>query len=583
MTQSKASFLDEWAEPLIFGGLAVACLVIYSQVTTFDFINLDDPSYVYKNGPVLSGLNADSIKWAFTAFHSSNWHPLTWFSHALDVQLFGLNPGVHHAVNVILHLANACLAFVVFRTYTGSVWKSALVALLFAVHPAHVESVAWVSERKDVLSTLFWLLTMLAYARYARTPDADGSVARRLVSPYLLLTYGLLALGLLAKPMVVTLPFVLLLMDLWPLKRLTSVRGLAPLVLEKLPMFALVAASSVLTFLAQKESGSVLGLQTFPLTGRIMNAVLSYAKYLVVMFYPADLGVWYPFQPIITPVELAASGIALVAITAIAIWQIRARPYITVGWFWYLGTLVPVIGLVQVGAQSMADRYTYIPYFGLFLIVVWGLAELVDRFKIDLRVAGAAAAIVVVMLAVAAFRQTSYWKNNETLYQRTISVTKDNYFLMNLLCRHYVDRTPAEYAERRCTELLDSTMNYAESHTTIGLLRVELGRYDDAIVSYRKALQIKPGFSSAYVNLSVAYARKGDAGEAEKNLQRAIELADESLDPKTIAHAFNAVGEAYAQKGDAARARSAFENAIRHDPELVTARQNLIKLQEGQQ
>jgi tetratricopeptide (TPR) repeat protein len=567
---------DDWSDTLVFAGLVIVCLVIYWQTTGFAFINLDDPSYVYRNTPILNGINTESVKWAFTAFHSSNWHPITWLSHALDVQLFGLNPGAHHAVNVMLHIANSCLAFVVFRRMTGAVWPSAMVAFLFAAHPIHVESVAWISERKDVLSTLFWLLTMLAYTAYART--ADGSIAKRISSKYFVLTFVLLGLGLMAKPMLVTLPFVLLLADIWPLRRAANVRDLGRLFLEKIPLFALVIASSVITFFAQRASGSVLGLDRFPLESRIVNSLAAYGRYLGSMFYPADLGVWYPFDPVIDKTFFATVIVLLTAITALAIWQIGKRGYIAFGWFWFLGTMVPVIGLVQVGAQSMADRYTYIPYFGLFVIVVWGASEVIEKVKLDRRIVVGVAGLVVIALTAAAFVQTRYWRNNETLYTRTIAVTKDNYFLMNLLCKHYVDTATAEIAERRCTELVGNTSNYMESHNTIGLLRAELGRYDDAIVSYRKALMIQPRAAIVYLHLSASQARKGETSDAEKSILRAIDLADPEVANATIAKAYVILGESYFTTKDNARAKTAFENALRFDAEQAAAKTNLEKL-----
>lgn len=578
MQENNGGFLEEWAETLIFSGLAIACLVIYGQTVRFDFINLDDPWYVYMNDAVLSGINAESIKWAFTTFHAANWHPLTTLSHALDVQLFGLNAGAHHAVNVILHLANSCLVFIVFRMYTRAVWKSALIAILFAIHPAHVESVAWISERKDLLSTLFWLLTMLAYFRYATSDAAEGALPKRFLSPRLILTFAFLALGLLAKPMLVTLPFVLLLLDLWPLKRAKNTKSFIPLVVEKIPLFALAAASSVITYMAQKATGSVITLELLPIEGRILNALTSYLKYIVTLFYPVNLGVWYPFEPDFAAGTITASVVVLLAITAAAVWQIKERPYIGVGWFWFVGTLVPVIGLVQVGSQSMADRYTYVPYLGLFIIVVWGAAELVDRFEIDMRVVAVISSIAIAALCFAAFNQARYWKNSETLYVRTLAVTKENFFLMNLLCRHYVDRTPAENAERRCTELVGNTPDRMEPHNVIGILRVELGRYDDALLSFQKALEISPDTASVYANMSVAYSRKGDTEQAEKHLQRAEQLGDKSLTRELLAHAYNALGEAYAAKNETEKAGSLFQTAIRHDPKLEMAKENLAKL-----
>ncbi|HEX6124484.1 MAG TPA: tetratricopeptide repeat protein [Pyrinomonadaceae bacterium] len=579
MNEGDRTFLDRWAEPLIFYSLAAVCLFIYGQTVRFDFINLDDPHYVYRNGAVMSGVNAESIKWAFTAIYFANWHPLTWLSHALDVQLFGLNAGAHHAVNVVLHLGNACLAYVVFRTYTGAIWKSFLVAFLFAVHPTHVESVAWISERKDLLSTLFWLFTMLAYVRYARGSAADASILRRLVSPYFILTFVLFGLGLMAKPMVVTLPFVLLLLDLWPLNRVVRVKELVPLMVEKIPLFVLTAASSLITYAAQKAGGAVMQIERFPLESRILNSLLSYVKYIFAMFYPVNLAVWYPLDGRISLPAVIAYVTIFVSITAVAVWQFRKRPFIAVGWFWFTGTLVPVIGLVQVGSQSMADRYTYIPYFGLFIIVVWSGAELVERLKMKTRTAVAVTSTALVALSIAAFDQARAWKNSETLYTRSLAVTSNNYLLMNLLCTHYVEKAPAEYAERRCTELLDHTSNYAEAHNTIGLLRVELGRYDDAVASYRKALQIRPNTGIVYSNLSVAYSKKADTENAEKHLHRAIEIGDESLTRDALAYSYNTLGEAYAAKNDSANAASSFQTALQYQPGLNVARENLQKIQ----
>jgi Tfp pilus assembly protein PilF len=566
----------DWNETIIFSGLVLVCLVIYWQTTGFAFINLDDPSYVYRNTPILSGINIESIWWAFTSFHSSNWHPLTWLSHALDVQLFGLNPGSHHAVNVVLHTANSCLAFIVFKRLTGAVWPSAMVAFLFAVHPMHVESVAWISERKDVLSTLFWLLTILAYTSYART--AAGGIAQRIFSKYFVLTFLLLAFGLMAKPMLVTLPFVLLLADIWPLKRANNFRDVGALLLEKLPLFALVICSSVITFYAQRARGSVMALDRFPLESRILNSVVAYGRYVGSMFYPVNLGVWYPFDPVIDKTLFATIIIGAIAMTVLAIWQIGKRGYIAFGWFWFLGTMVPVIGLVQVGAQSMADRYTYIPYFGLFVILIWGSAEIIEKYKLDRRIVAGVSILLIIGLTAAAFRQTSYWSNSETLYTRSIAVTNNNFFLMNLLCKHYVDTASTEVAERRCTELVGGTSNYMESHNTIGLLRAELGRYDDAIVSYRKALDIKPGSAIVHLHLSGAQARRGELAEAEKNIQRAIELKDPDVPTATIAKAYAILGESYVAKMDNAGAIKAFEKALSFDPDQAAAKAGLEKV-----
>jgi protein O-mannosyl-transferase len=380
------NFFKTNRELIVFTVLSVLVLAIYWQTTGFGFINLDDNLYVYENGAVLSGLNWNSVKWAFGAFYSANWHPLTWHSHMLDVQLFGGNAGGHHAVNIVLHLINSVLAFTVFRKMTGCFWKSAIVAALFAVHPAHVESVAWVSERKDVLSTLFWLLTMWAYLRYANSEEekktktgggfksnenvdeGEKSAASPLLffSSSYLLVLALFALGLMTKPMLVTLPCVLLLMDFWSLERLKTLRDLPALLIEKIPLLALSAVSAFITILAQRSTGAVESLEFLPLGTRALNALVSYAKYVVMLFYPADLAVWYPYEREFPWWQIIGALVLLSAVTALCVSQIRTRKYLLMGWLWFLGTLVPVIGLVQVGSQSLADRYTYIPYFRAF-------------------------------------------------------------------------------------------------------------------------------------------------------------------------------------------------------------------------
>ena len=367
MAESKETFFRQNSELIVITVLSVLVIFIYAQTVGFGFINFDDNQYVYENPFVASGLHWATIKWAFTEFHSANWHPLTWISHQLDATLFGLNAGGHHATNVIFHLINSILAFVVFNKYTNCFWKSAVVAALFAVHPMHVESVAWISERKDVLSTMFWFLTMWTYFGYVKNDKSRNCY---------LLTLLLFILGLMSKPMLVTLPFVLLLMDYGFLERLKSRHDLKSLVIEKIPFFALSAISSYITILAQKSEGAIQSLEFLPFQTRLLNAVVSYAKYIVSFFYPVKLSVWYPYDENFAVWQIAGSMVLLLAITAFCIWQIRQRKYLLTGWLWFLGTLIPVIGLVQVGSQPIADRYTYIPYFGLFIMLVWGINDL---------------------------------------------------------------------------------------------------------------------------------------------------------------------------------------------------------------
>src|SRR5205807_6926 len=388
---------------LIMLGLVVVTLAIYAQVIGHQFITLDDPTYIQENSMVNHGLTRAGLAWAFTTFHVANWHPLTWISHMVDCQLFGMNAGGHLLVNALIHAANTLLVFWFLLRTTHARWPSALVAALFALHPLHVESVAWASERKDTLSTFFGLLSLIAYVRYAEAPSS-GRYAWTAVT---------LALGLLAKPMLVTLPFVMLLLDYWPLRRLAdpmakehphrgshreTATGIASLVWEKLPLFALVAASAIITFIAQSHGGAVRTLAHAPIAFRLPNAVVSFAKYLLLTFWPNDLAVYYPFAGI-PAWQIIGAAFLLIGITAFCFSQRKIRPYLIVGWLWFLGTLVPVIGLVQVGGQIMADRYFYIPSIGLFIPLVFGLADVAKRWHVAPLLGATIAGVVLLALA----------------------------------------------------------------------------------------------------------------------------------------------------------------------------------------
>jgi tetratricopeptide (TPR) repeat protein len=397
--------------PLLLGAaLALLTLAAYLPTLHNGFVNLDDGLYVTGNPHVQQGITGAGVAWALTANVANNWHPLTLLSHLLDCQLFGLDAAGHHATSLLLHLANVVLLFAVLRRLTGAVWRSAAVAALFAVHPAHVESVAWVAERKDVLSALFWLLAMAAYGRYARRPS---------VGRYLPVALAM-ALGLAAKPMVVTLPFALLLLDIWPLERLGL--GWKRLAVEKLPLLALSAASSLVTLHYQRTSLAPLGLDPWSL--RLANAAVSYTAYLGKLLLPSNLAVFYPI-PLAIPAWKVAGAVALLAIlTALAVRTARKAPWLLVGWLWFLGTLVPVIGLVQVGRQAMADRYTYIPSIGLFVAIVWGIAGLVGERR---AVLATAAAVVIALLVAGTWMQAGTWRDSVTLYRHALAVTPDNY------------------------------------------------------------------------------------------------------------------------------------------------------------
>ena len=413
-------FIIKHRDILVCLFLVMATLAVYWQVQNYDFVNFDDNDYVYDNRHVQDGLTLKSIIWAFTNIHASNWHPVTWLSHMMDYQLYGMNPGRHHLTNLLFHIANTLLLFLVFRKMTDSLWQSGFVAALFALHPLHVESVAWVSERKDVLSTFFWMLTMWSYIWYVEHPA---------VKRYILVVL-FFALGLMSKPMLVTLPFVLLLLDFYPLNRFQSQqpkgsanaqqRSIAlRLILEKIPLFVLVAMSSAMTFYAQKHGKTVASLEVIPLKSRVANALVSYVSYIIKTIYPSKLAVLYPHPGILPWWQIAGACLLLVTISFLAIRVVKQSPYFVVGWLWYLGTLVPVIGLVQVGIQSMADRYTYVPLIGIFIIIVWGIPELVAQWRYRKICLATLATVVLTILMAMTWKKVGYWKSSITLFEHT--------------------------------------------------------------------------------------------------------------------------------------------------------------------
>lgn len=570
LSENQQSFFQKHYKLLVIPTIAIASLAVYAQTINFDFINIDDRAYIYENRLVLSGFNWNSLRWAFTVFYSGNWHPLTWLSHILDFSLFGLNAGGHHAVNVVFHTINSILAFVVFRKMTGDFWKSAIVAFLFTLHPAHVESVAWVAERKDVLSTMFWLLTMWSYLCW----NERGS---KISSLYYVATILLFALGLMSKPMLVTLPFVLLLCDFWALERLKKLRDLVPLIIEKLPLFAVTIMSSVITFLAQKSGGAVVSLEYIPFATRLANVCLSYAKYVVMLFYPANLGFWYPFEPNKNPPEIIGAMILLLVISSFCWRERKKRKYLLMGWLWFLGTLVPVIGLVQIGMQNLADRYTYIPYFGLFVMVVWGAGDLFAHFRLDKKIVFAAWFIALLIFGALAYKQTSFWQTSETIYTRSLGLTKNNYFIMTNLCLHHLAKSPPEIAEARCTELLEQTPPSPEGNNILGFLRTETGKYDQAVKNYHAAIRMRPDWGIVYANLSETLARQGKPDEAENYLQKAFLIKDVSLNNEILARSSNNLASVYMQKNRTEKAIQYFNKALELKPDFAEARENLKK------
>ncbi|MEZ5426003.1 MAG: tetratricopeptide repeat protein [Pyrinomonadaceae bacterium] len=562
---------------IVFAGLTLLVAAVFWQTVGFEFINFDDNVYIYQNPPVAGGLTRENIHWALTAVHSANWHPLTWISHQLDATLFGLNAGSHHATNILLHLVNTILAFIVFKRLSGCFWKSALVAALFAVHPAHVESVAWVSERKDVLSTCFWLLTMLAYSRYAEgNKDSESQNPKsKIRNPKsLILTCLLFAIGLTAKPMLVTLPFVLLLMDFWPLGRWKTRADLPRLLLEKTPLFLLSIASSVITVIAQKTGGAVQTLEMLPFGTRFFNAVLAYGKYLLTLFYPVGLAPWYPYEKDLPVGQIVLSGLVLAGITFICLRQMRKRPYLFVGWFWFIGTLVPVIGLVQVGLQSMADRYTYIPFFGLFLMIVWGGGDLIKSRSPNKTVPVIISLAIVLALSVLSFRQVSFWRNDETLYRHSIAVTEGNFLMMQNYCHALILEDRIDEAEKQCRDSIAANPVYPEAHNSLGIIQMRRAQFEAAAESFRRAIASRPDFAMYKVNLATALAQTGKPEEAERLLRAAAASISFKENTAVWLDAIKNLGIAYARQKNYAKAGENFIRAIGIAPENPDLRLN---------
>lgn len=505
--------------------LLVAVLAVYSQVRTHDFLNYDDPEYVTDNAHVRDGLTLDGLVWAFTSGHASNWIPLTWLSHMLDCQLFGLDSGPQHLVNVVLHAFSTLLLFGLLKRITGARWRSAFVAFVFALHPLHVESVAWIAERKDVLCALFWFLTLWAYVNYTQ---------RRSAGRYLLVVL-LFCCGLMSKPMIVTLPFVALLLDVWPLRRIgfgseATRKGWARLILEKLPLMALSAGASVVTYLVQQSGGSVSAADQIPLLLRVENALVSYVVYLGSFVWPAELAVFYPYPTDPQGWAALAAGLALAALTVLALRWIGPRPYLAVGWLWYLGTLVPVIGLVQVGVQSRADRYTYVPMIGISIVVAWGAAEVFERRRWGKTPLAVLGTVVCASWAAVTWRDLGYWQNSVSLFRHALEVTDGNYIAYNNL----------GVALREDGRIGDAIMPFEEAVTlrpqapdiqdNLGEALLASGRIDEAIPHLSEAVRLRPDFAKAHVDLGSAMIQSGRAGEAEAQYRRALQLQPESAE-----------------------------------------------------
>jgi tetratricopeptide (TPR) repeat protein len=558
--QVKKSFVIS-----IYFALAVSALLVFGQVRNFDFVNYDDNKYVSENPHVLNGLTADNVIWAFTTGFAEFWHPLTWLSLMLDRQLSfpgGANPAGFHITNLIFHIANTLILFLILRQMTQKLWQSAFVAALFALHPLHVESVAWIAERKDVLSTFFWLLTMWAYAHYVKNPKLK----------WYLISLILFALGIMAKPMLVTLPFVLLLLDYWPLDRISRFQWkiLYRLVLEKIPFIVLAIASSVITFLVQQSGRVVTSFDQLPLKFRIANVFISYVRYMEKLFYPSRLAAFYP-HPLenVSVLYAVISAILLLAVTILVLRLAKNHRYLVTGWFWYLGTLVPVIGIVQVGSQAYADRYTYITLTGLFIIIAWGLPQLLKKLPQRKIALGVSTVIVLTTLGICAHRQTSYWKNSVTLFSHALSVTQNNYVAYDGLGAAYGSLGRIDEAIDAFKQAVRIKPNYADAYFDLGCKYDRLGRFTEAMDAYKQAIKIRPDYAVAHNNLGVVYGKLARLPEAIEAFRQTIIIKPD------YAEAYNNLGVAYARLERWPQAIEACKLAIKINPDYTEAYNSL--------
>jgi Flp pilus assembly protein TadD len=570
--------------------LALVTIALYWPATSYDFVNYDDNVYVLDNAHVTGGLTLENARWAFRSGYAANWHPVTWLSHMLDCQLFGLAPRGHHLTNVLLHALNAMLIFALLQQMTGATWRSLSVAALFAVHPLRVESVAWVAERKDVLSGCFGLLALIAYARYAEVQSLKSKVqspppASRIThhvsrftfhvsrrpphaAIFYLLSLGLFALGLMSKPMLVTWPFVLLLLDYWPLERFQR-RSAGRLVTEKIPFFVLAVVASVVTFMVQQRGGAVMAAETLPLSVRGGNALISCCRYLGKLFRPTDLAVFYP-HPGSWPLEsvLLAGGL-IAGLSVLLFVKRRGYPFLLMGWLWYLGTLVPVIGLIQVGDQSMADRYSYLPLIGVLVLAVWGVCELTRGWHYPVFALPVAGSMAIVLCMALTRQQLGYWKDSETLFRHALAVTEKNQVALNNLGMALARKGQTDEAIRQYQEALRLKPDYAEPHYNLGNLLARAGQIDEAMREYQEAVRLKPDYAAAHNNLGFALARKGQMDQAIRQYQEAIHLKPD------YAGAHYNLGFALVRLGQTDEAIRQLQEAVRLKPDYAEAHYSL--------
>ena len=560
---------DRWSKwTLLF--LVLITWAVYGQTVQHEFVQWDDGGYVYENAQVIKGLEPGSILWAFSTTQMGLWHPLTWLSHMTDVELFGLNPAGHHLMNLLIHTLSGCLLFVILLRMTGELWRSAFVTALFLLHPLNVESVAWVAERKNVLSAFFWMLTIWSYLNYTDRPGVLRYAAMALF----------LALGLLIKPILVTLPCVLLLLDIWPLRRWPIFSGTRipwPLFMEKLPLLFLSGISAGATIYAAASVSTIATTGLVPLASRLANALMSYAKYIQLMVWPQDLAFFYT-HPVIWPTEQVIISLAvLVLITAVVLFKCRAYPYLLVGWLWYLGTLVPVIGIVQVGSQSLADRYAYHTLIGLFIMVAWGIPDLLRKFSLRHTVMAVGAGCILISCAWLTGRQAAYWQNSLSLFGRAVQLSPRNYLAHDLYGIALMGKGYFPEAIEHFSAAIRLKEDFGSPYNNLGLAMMKQGRIHDAIPFLSAAVRYSPDNAAVHFNLAEALFQAGRTDQAVLIYQKAAALRPDWSKLQ------NNLGIALERQGRHDEAVAAFQKAILQDPMHAGAHNNLamIWMQKG--
>ncbi len=512
---------------IVYIVLAAITLAVFWQVNQYDFINLDDNLYVTENRHIQSGITLDGFCWAYSTKHAGFWLPLVWLSFMLDYELYGLHAGGYHLTNRILHILSVLLLFWLFNRMSGAIWRSAFIASLFALHPLHLESVVWITERKDVLSAFFWMLTLCLYVYYTEKPA---------IKRYLLVLFSFVC-ALMSKPIVVTLPFVLFLLDYWPLdrwmiKEVPTNRNNSTVMLigEKIPFIVLTVISSIVTIGAQNTVGAIVSVERFPFSVRIANAMISYVAYLRKFFWPVDLAVFYPYELSLPLGEILISGLILVLITAAVLYYIKKMPFLFVGWFWYLGTLIPVIGLIQASSQAMADRHIYLPSIGIAIMLAWGIPYFFKQDDISKKILFPAAIAVISLIAVLTWQQCGYWKNSITLFKHALHVTKDNYLVHNNLGLTLFIEGKTEEAIYHYNEAIRIKTNYDDAYFNRGIANFKLRQYQLAIEDYNHAIRLQPNFDNAYNNRGAAYGMLGQNSRAIEDFNKAIKLNQDFAD-----------------------------------------------------